>query len=118
MRLTLLGVAVEAAPVPTVAALNPALALTVKLENVSPPKSQPAAGRSMTSTTLLQLIASAPGGAVAQPTTKRARERSTAFVRMGTSFYYPRSKRTSEKQPTCHGTRLDISHCWVEASED
>jgi len=67
---------VEAAPVPTVAAVNPALALTLKLENVSPPKSHPAAGRSMTLLTLTQLIAiaSARGGVTAQLTARRARE--------------------------------------------
>jgi hypothetical protein len=35
-------------------------------------------------------------------------------VRTGTSFYYPDRRRTSEEQPPCHGTRLDISSSWLE----
>ena len=35
-------------------------------------------------------------------------------MRTGTSFYYPDRRRTSEEQPTCHGTRLEISRSWLE----
>jgi hypothetical protein len=82
--LTFVGVAIDEGPTPTVAAVNPALALTLKLENVSPPKSQPAADRSVTSLTLAQLIASARGGAIAQLTARRAsEERRRDFLPIG-----------------------------------
>jgi hypothetical protein len=85
--------------------VNPALAETTKLVKLSPPRSHPPADRSVTLVTLRQLIASAPGGAAPQPTTRRARERSMAFVHMGTSFRYPRSKRALRRNR--HATELD-----------
>lgn len=52
-----MGLTVEFEPSPTVAAVKPALALTVKLLNVSPPRSHPAAPSRVTSETLMQLMA-------------------------------------------------------------
>jgi hypothetical protein len=60
----------------------PALAETLKSENVNPPRSHPAVGNSVTSGTLMQLMASALGGPVLQPTMRRANERSRMFLRI------------------------------------
>src|SRR5882672_4888994 len=108
-RLTLVGLTVDKGPSPTlVPAMNPALALTVKLEKVSPPRSQPAAGRSVTSLTLMQLMASASGGAMTQPLTRRITESRRTFFPMRTSSpsrtlkdLDARKSRQQKQQPTC-----------------
>jgi len=69
-----------------VAAVNPALAPTVKLLKVNPPRSHPAAPNRVTLETLMQLMASAPGGAIAQLAARRARERRRTFLLMRTPF--------------------------------
>jgi len=65
-----------------VAAVNPALAPTVKLLKVNPLRSHPAGPNRVTLETLWQLMASASGGAIAQLAARKTRERRRTFLLM------------------------------------